>query len=225
MRRLASKLLTFAITLLIGVLLAPNGLASAVSVGVGAFGPGSTLTTFTGIANGTEVNGLIVNGIQFSYSLGNGQLVIDGGPGRTNNINPPNIVSVGNPTGALTMVLPSAVDTFGYGYALLSVLSLTNATTISLFNGATPVGSLSYNSAPDATFSGGFAGIQSTLPFNRVQVTFISAPAFALDNIRTFSTVPEPSTMMLLGTGIASLLMYRRKQKAEVKAAWKANRV
>jgi len=49
-------------------------------------GPGSTLTTFTGVADGTEVNGLTVNGILFNYSLGNGQVTIDGGPGTTNNI-------------------------------------------------------------------------------------------------------------------------------------------
>src|SRR5215472_640389 len=117
MRRLGSKLWTVTIALLIGVLLvAPSALASTISVGIGAFGPGSTLTTFTGLANGTEVNGLTVDGIQFSYSLGNGQVIIDGGPGMTNNINPPNIVSVGNNTGILRLALPLFVDTFGYGY-------------------------------------------------------------------------------------------------------------
>src|SRR5262249_25384233 len=153
-----------------------------------AFGSGSTLTTFTGLPSGLEVNGLTVAGINFSYSLGNGQVIIDGGPGTTNNITPPNIVSVGNNTGILTLTLPSLVDTFGYGYAILSGAAVANATTIALFSGVTPVGSLSYNSTPDPLFSGGFAGIQSTIPFNRVQLTFnsVAAPAFALDNIRTF---------------------------------------
>src|SRR4030095_2366877 len=103
------------------VLSASNALGSTISVGIGAFGPGSTLTTFTGLADGTEVNGLTVNGILFNYSLGNGQVTIDGGPGTTNNIAPPNIVSVGNNTGVLSMILPSFVDTFVYGYAGLSM--------------------------------------------------------------------------------------------------------
>jgi hypothetical protein len=172
------------------------------------------------LANGTEVNGLTVNGIGFTYSLGSGRVVIGGGPGVTNNVSPPNIVSValGNNTGMLTLTLPSFVDTFGYGYAILSVGSVVNATTISLFSGVTPVGSLSYNSIPDPFFSGGFAGIQSTIPFDRVQLTFnsVAAPAFALDNIRTFSTtsaVPEPTTIVLMATGLGALLLSNRRGK------------
>jgi hypothetical protein len=84
------------------------------------------------------------------------------------------------------MTLPSSVDTFGYAYALLGSGTILNGTTISLFNGATPVGSLSYAATPDPSLPGGFAGIQSTLTFNRVEVTFnsVSATAFALDNVR-----------------------------------------
>src|SRR5262249_56798209 len=69
--------------------------ASTIPVDIAAFGPGSTLTTFAALANGTEVNGLTVDGILFQYSLGNGSVIIDGGPGITNNITPPNIVSIG----------------------------------------------------------------------------------------------------------------------------------
>jgi len=130
---------------------------------------------------------------------------------------PPNVVSVGNNTGVLSMTLPSFVDTFGYGYAVLSTGAVTAATTISLFSGATPVGALAYNGVPDPTFSGGFAGIESTIPFNIVRVTFnsVAAPAFALDNIRTATTttVPEPSTMLLIGTGIMVLVFFRRSRK------------
>jgi hypothetical protein len=80
------------------------------------------------------------------------------------------------------------------------------------------VGALSYNSIPDPIFSGGFAGIQSTVAFNIVKVTFdaVNAPAFALDNIRTFSsastTVPEPSTILLMGTGLGALLLGCRRR-------------
>jgi hypothetical protein len=215
MRRTTETLRLLATTTSVIAILAVTPVyADTIPVGIGAFGPGSTLTTFTGIPDGTEVNGLTVNGIQFTYSLGNGQVIIDGGPGLTNNISPPNIVSVGNNTGILRLALPSFVDTFGYGYAILNGIAVANATTITLFSGATNVGSLSYNGVPDPTFTGGFAGIQSTIPFNIVQITFNSAaaPAFALDNIRTATNVPEPSTTLLVGTGIA-LLWFRRRPR------------
>jgi len=124
---------------------------------IGAFPP-STLITFTGLANGTEVNGLMVSGVSFAYTVGgsplNGAVQIDNGPGITNNITPPNIVSVGNDTGTLTMLLPSPATLFGYGYAINAGVTVANATTISVFSGATLLGSLSYNGVPDRRFCG-----------------------------------------------------------------------
>ncbi|MGI8917848.1 MAG: hypothetical protein ACR2H6_04535 [Pyrinomonadaceae bacterium] len=198
-----TKLIVVLFLLVAAALLPSTARADVVAIGPAGFPGGFTLITFSGLADGTEVNGLATGGVIFSYSLGNGQLIIDGGPGVTNNISPPNIVSVGNNTGILTVTLPGLSDRFGYGYALLNTISVGNATTITLFNGLTNVGSLSYNGAPDPNFTGGFAGIFSTVPFNSVQITFNSAaaPAFALDNVRisAANAVPEPAKMLLLG--------------------------
>ena len=188
--------------------------ADVISIGPGAFPPGTVPITFTGLATGTEVNGLTVGGILFNYSLGNGHVIIDGGPGVTNNVSPQNIVSVGNPTGILTLTLAAPATLLGYGYAVLSIGPVANATTITLFNGVTNVGSLAYNGALDPVFAGGFAGIQSTIAFDRVQITFAGqVPAFALDNILVASAVPEPTTMVLLATGLAGLAAKARRRR------------
>jgi len=221
MRNTRHAKLIMAFSLFLGIALwTSSARADVVAIGPGAFPPGSTLITFTGLANGTEVNGLSVGGVTFSYSLGNGHVVIDGGPGTTNNVGPPNIVSIGNPSGILTITLASSSTMFGYGYALLNQIAVANATTITLFSGVTNVGSLSYNGVPDPTFTGGFAGIQSTLAFDRVQVIFAAAPAFALDNIRiaTAAPVPEPTTMLLFGTGLAFMAAKIRKRNKAIKS-------
>jgi hypothetical protein len=183
------------------------------TVGPGAFPAGSTVITFDGLLDGTEVNGLSVGSVLFNYNLGNGQVIIDGGPGVTDNISPPNVVSIGNNTGTLTLTLGGLFDTFGFGYAILNTTPVLNATTITLFSGAANVGTLSYNGVPDPSFTGGFAGIRSTIPFDVVQMTFNStdAPAFALDNIRLATAIPEPSTAVLIVTGALAFWWRRRK--------------
>src|SRR5215813_13354419 len=109
--------------LLGAVLLLPAAHASVVAVGPGAFPGSSPLLNFNGLPNGLEVNGLVVNSVMFTYTIGgvptNGAVIIDGGPGTTNNITPPNIVSVGNNTGVLGGASDHG-DPFGYRFAILS---------------------------------------------------------------------------------------------------------
>jgi hypothetical protein len=204
--------------LLGALLLLPAAHASVVAVGPGAFPGGSPLLNFNGLPNGLEVNGLVVNGMMFTYAIGgvptNGAVIIDGGPGTTNNITPPNIVSVGNDTGILGVVLPTTATLFGYGFAILSTGTVANATTISLFMGSTPVGSLSYPGVPNPGFTGGFAGIESTIPFNRAELVFNSAvaPAFAVDNVRYSPAVPEPATAPLVLAAFALACVTRNRR-------------
>jgi len=190
-----------------------NASAAVSAVGPGAFPGSSLLVDLTGLVDGTEVNGLSVSGVTFSYSLGNGNVVIGGGPGITGNVAPPNIVSTGDPSGVLSVLLPGPSSLFGYGYALLNNGTVVGATTITLFNGATNVGSLSYLGVPDPVFAGGFAGISSTLAFNRVQMTFNSVAApFAADNFRV-TAIPEPATWGMFAVGIAALVLRQQRRK------------
>jgi len=191
--------------------------ASVVVINPGDFPSGITPITFTGLADTTEVNGLTVNGVLFNYLISgsptNGDVVIDEGPGPTNHITPPNIVSIGDDSGILRMTLPLAATEVGFGYAILDLGTVTNATTISVYNGATLLGSLSYTGTSDPLFTGGFAGLQSTSPFNRVDITFNStaAPAFALDNV-LLAAVPEPSMTLVMLSGAVLLVLRRRRR-------------
>ena len=217
MRCNISKLVSSAAVLAAAATIGLSANAAVVPV-TSSFFTGDPVTTFNGITSGTEVNGLTVNGITFQYLVGgvptNGQVIIDGGPGATNNIAPPNIVSTGNNAGTLVLTLPTLETGVGYGFALLSQSILPDATTITLFNGSTNVGSLSYAGLPDPGFTGGFAGISSTLPFNIVDITFDSTnvPAFAADNFvfSPLAATPEPESLALVVTGIAGLLGGKR---------------
>lgn len=209
------------------LLLGATAQADTIAVGAGAFPSSATVINFHGLADDTEVNGLTVNGVQFSYTVGgsplDGAVIIDAGPGTTNHISPPNISSVGDNTGVLTVTLPSSANLFGYGFAILSRASVANATTISAFSGTMLLGSLSFSGAPDPDFAGGFAGIESTTAFNRFELTSNSsvAPAFALDNITLPNTVPEPSAILLAMLGLGALATFNariRRSQADAKA-------
>jgi len=194
---------------------APSARADVIAIGPAAF-PGAPQITFTGLANGTEVNLLTIDGVQFLYSFGPGNIVVGFGPGNTNNITSPDIESIGNNTGVLTVLLPSLQNLFGFGFAVLATSPVPNAVMVSLFNNATAVGTLFYNGVPDPIFAGGFAGIQSTLEFNRVQLRFNpGTAAFAVDNIRFASSTtvtPEPATLALLLTGLVGIALFRRRR-------------
>ena len=174
--------------------------------------------TFAGIPDNTIVNGLVVGGVTFNYLVGSVPstgAIIDGGPGTTNNIAPPDIVnSTGNAGAVLRLTFNAPRVQLGYGFALLTTGAVPAATTVSLFDASgVLVGSLSGSGAPDPFFSGGFLGLQSTIPFVRADLTFSTAgAAFVADNIRVGSAIPEPASVVLIGMGVLSACIRRRRQ-------------
>ena len=177
------------------------------------FAPDAISLDFSGIALGTEVNALFVDNVLFQVTQNgvptNGKVIVDAGPGTTNNIAPPNLVSLSNPSGlALVVLFPNSTIQFGYGYAILAMSPLSPATTIQLFAGLTPVGSLDFAGSPDPKFTGGFAGLSSTMPFDRAVLTFsTSGEAFAVDNVTFATAVSEQGrTSILFVIGVFGLL-------------------
>jgi hypothetical protein len=195
------------------------GHAALTPIGPLDFAPGAKVFDFSALADGTEANGLILDAVLFQVTkngvLTDGIVVVDGGPGTTGNISPPNLVSILDPDGvALVVSLPNLATQFGYGYAILAQVSVPAATTIELFAGSTSVGSIPFAGIPDPTFTGGFAGVASDTPFDRAVLTFSDVSiAFAVDNVtfvKTVSTVSdEGRTLILLLVGIFVLLFWR----------------
>jgi hypothetical protein len=197
------------------------GHAALTPIGPLDFASGATVLDFSGLADGTQANGLVVGGALFQVtkngSSTNGIVVVDGGPGTTGNISPPNLVSISDLNGvALIVSLPNLATQFGYGYAIRAGISVPAATTIDLFAGSTPVGSIPFTGIPDPFFTGGFAGVASDTPFDRAVLTFSDVgDAFAVDNV-TFSAnkaSDEGQTLILLSAGVSLLLFLRDRRR------------
>jgi len=206
--------------LVLYLLTAPFSQGLLTSIGPLDFASGATVIDFSGLGDGTEANGLVVGGVLFQVtsngSSTNGIVAVDGGPGTTGNISPPNLVSISDLNKvALIVSLPNLAIQFGYGYAINTEVSVPAATTIELFAGTTSIGSISFTGVPDPFFTGGFAGVASDTPFDRAVLTFSNVgDAFAVDNV-TFSAnraSDEGQTLILLSAGISVLLFLRARR-------------
>jgi hypothetical protein len=70
---------------------------------------------------------------------------------------------------------------------------------VTLFNGATNVGSIAFAGSPDPSFIGGFAALGNDVFFNRVEITFNSSfTGFAVDNFAARNQVPEAGGTLLM---------------------------
>jgi hypothetical protein len=86
------------------------------------------------------------------------------------------------------------------------------ALTLSTFLGVNPVSSTNYfGSLLASGFVEGSASSSGSL-FDVVVISS-TAPNLAIDNL-SVSTVPEPTTMLLLGAGLAGIAVVRRRQRA-----------
>ena len=184
------------------------------------------IVNFGEVANGTFINGQTIKGFGFAETTQVTFTGTAGGPGNTNHLQLPIAFNNGgfNPaTFVLTATMPGLSSSFGFGFAINTFAVTANALTITLFDGATNVGSLVYAGSPDPSFSGGFAGIGSTIAFNSAQITFgPTVVAFAIDNVAAVpaplvAAVPEPGSALvgLLVLGLCGTRLGRRQRAAQ----------
>jgi hypothetical protein len=207
-------------SLVIGCVLTASGIASATTIPISEASMGPVLIDFGAVQTLAPINGVTIGGVLFNFSISgvpSVDAIIDDGPGNTNHVAVANIE--GNTLGVLTLTFPGLESRFGFGYAISTSGAVLNSTHVDLFDAVnTLLGGLSFNGVNDPAFTGGFAGIGSTIPFAKAQVTFNSAAAarFAFDNVRfdaqPVSAVPEPASAILIGTGLAAAALRRRRQ-------------
>jgi len=105
------------------------------------------------------------------------------------------------------------------GYALNARVSVPAATTIDLFAGSTPIGSISFTGIPDPAFAAGFAASLVTCPSDRAILTFSNVgDAFAVDNVTFAGAVSHQGpTLILLSAGVFVLLFLRFYRRVQIK--------
>jgi hypothetical protein len=183
--------------------------ATIIPIGPGDFSPSATLETYGTVQTLQPVDGNTFSGVLHHFTIGgvpSTLATIDDGPGNTNHIT---IANIEGPTsGILSLFFPQPENRLGYGYAILNTGIVPDATTVQLFDaGHNLLGSLSATGSPDPSFTGGFLGVDSTIPFTLAEVIFnaAAAPAFAFDNLEfepTAAAVPEPSSLILLAASL-----------------------
>ena len=161
------------------------------------------------------VNGLSFQGVTFTFQIG-GLPSLDAnynsaGPGIITFVQDPSLE--GDAAGILTLDFAQAASSLQFGVALSTGAALAPGFTVLLFDQALlSLGATLVNTNPLITFTEAqfsYTGV----PVSRAVIDFNQAAAsrFALDNL-IYTPIPEPGTMLLLGTGLLGLGSTLRKR-------------
>lgn len=186
--------------------------------------------TFDGIASGTtaasEASPYSADGIVFSETPSANFTIWDTGPGSYFTFNTGGILfsmsgsSVTNPV--VTVTLPA--NTTAVAFNLVTINNPQTPVDVA-FNGGAPV--VINQPAPPAE---AFYGVTATAPITTVTFTFpsgtnltngtqIGLDNFAVGTAGTVSSTPEAATLLMIGIGLATMKLMRRRTHATAAAA------
>jgi len=192
------------------------GCAVAMTVALVPAAAKATLFDFENIAVGTTTTFTdTVGGLTATFT-GSASVCASGGlfVSLTGNVEAQELCTAGNQTGPLGISFSSDQSSVSFDFATVELVPGTpGAVTVQAFENANLVATSVFSSTvpPGNPAGEGLASIAGT--FNRLVVTGdTSDTLLAIDNINT-PAVPEPASIALLGTGLAGLLLGRRRRE------------
>jgi len=162
-------------------------------------------------------NSQTIGSVTFSV-LSDSQLYIGRGGGDWTSLHPGNDIAISGPED-LNVDLASPVLALGFDFVepkntpCYANICYDSTFTVTLKNGTNTVDSFMFN-APDDVLA--FVGVWTDTPFNRVEIRDTTATS---DNEyfgqfytgTTHASVPEPATLLLLGSGMAGIVVVRKR--------------
>jgi len=117
----------------------------------------------------------------------------------------------GDQTGPLRIRFSSDLSSVSFNFATVGGNS---TITVQALENGSPVSTSTFNASipPGQLVDEGFASVFGT--FNMLVLTGGGGALLAIDNISTPAATPEPASFALLGTGLAGLILARRRRKA-----------